>query len=36
MVANGDFTISGATIALTDWLGQVYVAAFSSSSQPRS
>jgi hypothetical protein len=34
VVANGDFTISGATTAFTDWLGQVWVAAFSSSSNP--
>ena len=34
VVAYGDFTISGATVAFTDWLGQVYVAAFSSSSNP--
>ena len=35
MVANGDFTIRGATIpTIKDWLGQVYVAAYSSSSSP--
>jgi len=34
VVANGDFTISGANTAVTDWLGGVFVAAFSSSSQP--
>jgi Tfp pilus assembly protein PilX len=34
VVANGDFTISGASTAFTDWLGQVWVAAFSSSSNP--
>jgi Tfp pilus assembly protein PilX len=34
VVAYGDFTISGANIAFTDWLGPIYVAAFSSSSNP--
>ena len=34
VVANGDFTISGATSAVTDWLGGVFVAAYSSSSNP--
>jgi hypothetical protein len=34
VTANGDFTISGATIAVKDWLGAVYVAAYSSSSNP--
>ena len=37
VTANGDFTISGATStspAIKDWLGAVYVAAFSSSSAP--
>jgi Tfp pilus assembly protein PilX len=34
VTANGDFTISGATAGFTDWLGAVYVAFFSSSSQP--
>ena len=36
VVANGDFTISGATIPVQDWLGAVFVAAFSSSSNPSS
>ena len=34
VVANGDFTISGATIPVKDWLGAVFVAAYSSSSNP--
>ena len=35
VVANGDFTIGGATIpTVKHWLGQVFVAAFSSSSNP--
>ncbi len=34
VTANGDFTISGATTAIKDWLGAVYVAAYSSSSNP--
>lgn len=34
VVANGDFTISGATTAIKDWLGAIFVAAFSSSSNP--
>ena len=35
VVANGNFTISGATIpTVKHWLGQVFVAAYSSSSNP--
>jgi Tfp pilus assembly protein PilX len=31
VTANGDFTIRGANVDLTDWLGSVYVAAYSNS-----
>ncbi len=34
VTANGDFTISGSSTAVTDMLGAVYVAAYSSSSNP--
>ena len=34
VTANGDFTISSATVAVKDWVGALYVAAYSSSSNP--